>query len=62
MLSKRQVRYRDPGKNAARKCGNCVMFRRGRMPSDRLAGTGRCTLVKGIISDAMVCDRWEARK
>lgn len=48
-LSKGQVRYRAAS-NPKRKCGTCDMFR---------APSG-CTLVKGIIRPADVCDRWAA--
>jgi len=55
-LSKTAVSYRLG--TPAEHCGNCVMFVPGRGPANRLAGTGRCTLVKGVINKAMACDRW----
>lgn len=49
-LSKAQARYRDPSDQPGKRCGNCSMFR-----------DGSCTLVKGVIDPAAVCDHWEAR-
>lgn len=49
-LSKSQVNYRKASRGKKR-CGTCDMFR---------APSG-CTLVKGIIRPASVCDRWVAK-
>lgn len=58
-VSKTSVNY---GTALGRKrCGNCSMFTPGRQMLDRLLGTGTCSLVRGIISDKAVCDRWEAK-
>lgn len=55
-LSKEDVGYRNG--TLAHHCGNCSMYR-VRPPDFE---TGACTLVKGIISADMVCDRWDADK
>jgi hypothetical protein len=47
MIPKDRVNYRR-----AEHCGNCVMF---------LENTETCTLVKGHIDSADVCDRWESK-
>ena len=49
-LSKAQARYRDPSDEPGKHCGNCSMFRT----------PGACTLVKGAIDPAAVCDHWDA--
>ena len=50
-VSKASVHYRQAALfplPVGRRCGSCVMFRRG----------GVCTLVAGRISPVYVCDRW----
>lgn len=54
-VSKESVNYRHA--TGAHHCGNCVMFRLN--PPD--FESGACTLVKGIIEEDDVCDRWEAK-
>jgi len=54
--TKAQVNYRKAtGKHC---CGNCTMFRLH--PPD--FESGACTLVKGIIDEADVCDEWYPEK
>jgi hypothetical protein len=54
-VSKESVHYRAA--TGRQRCGNCVMFRL--YPPD--FESGACTLVKGLIEEDAVCDRWEAK-
>lgn len=56
-MSKAQARYRDPSDVPRRYCGNCSMFR----PHGPDSEAGACTLVRGAIEPAAVCDHWETR-
>jgi SPP1 gp7 family putative phage head morphogenesis protein len=48
-LSKAQANYRDPSDLPGRNCVTCTMYRH----------PGSCTLVKGAIDPAAICDHWE---
>jgi 2'-5' RNA ligase len=54
--TKNQVSYRPA--SGHKRCGNCVMFRL-KAPDFE---TGGCTLVKGNIDEAYVCDEWYPEK
>lgn len=53
MISKEEANYRHS--EGEKHCGNCSMFR------SLVLGIGVCTLVRGVIKDEDVCDRWDEK-